>query len=76
MAMIYRLICGHHLSDNLINKLAGEVLAQVTRGGVIESLHLGHLIVLNSDGTTYLSKGNPELAFYPRSAVKSLQASW
>ena len=73
--MIYRLICGHHLSGNLINKFAGDVLAEVTRGGVIESLHLGHLIVLNSDGTTYLSKGSPELSFYPRSAVKSLQAS-
>ena len=51
------------------------VLAEVTRGGIVESLHLGHLIVLNSDGTTYLSRGSPELAFYPRSAVKSLQAS-
>jgi len=60
---------------NIINKLAGVVLAEVTRGGVIESLHLGHLIILNSDGTTYLSKGSPELSFYPRSAVKSLQAS-
>ena len=59
----------------VINKLAGDVLAEVTRGGVVESLHLGHLIILNSDGTTYLSKGSPELAFYPRSAVKSLQAS-
>ena len=59
----------------VINKLAGDVLAEVTRGGVIESLHLGHLIILNSDGTTYLSKGSPELSFYPRSAVKSLQAS-
>jgi len=45
------------------------------RGDLVESLHLGHLIVLNADGTTYLSKGSPELAFYPRSAVKSLQAS-
>ena len=51
------------------------MLAEVTRGGIVESLHLGHLIVLNSDGTTYLSKGSPELSFYPRSAVKSLQAS-
>ena len=59
----------------VINKFAGDVLAEVTRGGVVESLHLGHLIVLNSDGTTYLSKGSPELSFYPRSAVKSLQAS-
>jgi L-asparaginase II len=62
-------------TGRVINKFAGEVLAEVTRGGIVESLHLGHLIVLNSDGTTYLYKGSPELAFYPRSAVKSLQAS-
>ncbi len=57
------------------NKFAGEVLATVTRGGISESLHLGHLIVLNADGSIYLSKGSPELPIFPRSAVKSLQAS-
>jgi L-asparaginase II len=62
-------------TGRVINNFAGEVLAEVTRGGIVESLHLGHLVVLNSDGTTYLSKGSPELAFYPRSAVKSVQAS-
>jgi L-asparaginase II len=31
--------------------------------------------VLNADGSTYLSKGSPELPIYPRSAIKSLQAS-
>jgi L-asparaginase II len=65
------------LKDNLkINeKFAGEVLAKVTRGDLVESLHLGHLIVLNADGATYLSKGSPELPIYPRSAIKSLQAA-
>jgi len=65
------------LKDNLIinEKFAGEVLAKVTRGDLVESLHLGHLIVLNADGSTYLSKGSPELPIYPRSAVKSLQAA-
>ena len=57
------------------NKFAGEILATVTRGGIAESLHLGHLIVLNADGSIYLSKGSPELPIFPRSAVKSLQAS-
>jgi len=57
------------------NKFAGEILATVTRGGIAESLHLGHLIVLNADGSTYLLKGSPELPIFPRSAVKSLQAS-
>jgi len=65
------------LKDNLkINdKFAGEVLAKVTRGDLVESLHLGHLIVLNADGSTYLSKGSPKLPIYPRSAIKSLQAA-
>jgi L-asparaginase II len=65
------------LKDNLIinEKFSGEVLAKVTRGDLVESLHLGHLIVLNSDGSTYLSKGSPELPIYPRSAIKSLQAA-
>jgi L-asparaginase II len=70
-------IFGPHLKDNLkINdKFAGEVLAKVTRGDLVESLHLGHLLVLNADGSTYLSKGSPELPIYPRSAIKSLQAA-
>ena len=65
------------MKDNLkINEnFAGEVLAKVTRGDLVESLHLGHLIVLNADGRTYLSKGSPELPIYPRSAIKSLQAA-
>ena len=56
-------------------KFAGEVLVKVIRGDLVESLHLGHLIVLNADGSTYLSKGSPELPIYPRSAIKSLQAA-
>ena len=65
------------MKDNLkINEnFAGEVLAKVTRGDLVESLHLGHLMVLNADGSTYLSKGSPELPIYPRSAIKSLQAA-
>ena len=65
------------MKDNLtINeKFVGEVLAKVTRGDLVESLHLGHLIVLNADGSTYLSKGSPELPIYPRSAIKSLQTA-
>ena len=56
-------------------KFSGEILAKITRGDLVESLHLGHLIVLNADGSTYLSKGSPELPIYPRSAIKSLQAA-
>ncbi len=60
---------------NINDKFAGDVLAKVTRGDFVESLHLGHLIVLNADGSTYLTKGSPELPIYPRSAIKSIQAA-
>ena len=65
------------MKDNqkINEKFAGEILAKVTRGDLVESLHLGHLIVLNADGSTYLSKGSPELPIYPRSAIKSLQTA-
>ena len=68
---------GHLLKERvkINNKFAGEILATITRSGIAESLHLGHLMVLNSDGSTYLSKGSPDLPIFPRSAVKSLQAS-
>jgi len=62
-------------NQKINKKFVGEVLAKVTRGDLVESLHLGHLIVLNADGSIHLSKGSPELPIYPRSAVKSLQAA-
>lgn len=53
----------------------GELLAEVTRSGVVESVHTGHLVMLNSDGTIYKTRGNPELLIYPRSTIKSIQAA-
>jgi L-asparaginase II len=47
----------------------------VTRDGVIESLHLGHLVALNADGSTFISAGSPELPIFPRSAIKAIQAA-
>lgn len=32
--------------------MLGEVLAEVTRGGRVESVHAGHLVVLQADGRT------------------------
>jgi len=57
------------------NQFQGEVLATVTRAGVAESLHLGHLIALNADGSTFITKGSPHLYFFPRSAIKAIQAA-
>ncbi|MTA79618.1 MAG: hypothetical protein F2960_02695 [Actinobacteria bacterium] len=56
-------------------KFAGEVLAEVTRDGVVESLHLGHLVALNADGSVFISAGSPELPIFPRSSIKAIQAA-
>ncbi|TRZ86724.1 MAG: asparaginase [Streptomycetaceae bacterium] len=52
-----------------------EVLAEVTRSGVVESRHGGDAVLLNSDGSTLLSRGNPGSLIFPRSTVKVIQAS-
>ena len=54
---------------------APEVLAELVRNDVVESFHTGHLVMLNADGSIYKSKGNIDLPIFPRSSVKSLQAS-
>lgn len=55
--------------------MLGEVLAEVIRSGVVESVHAGHFIALNSDGSVFAQKGDPTLAIYSRSCLKSIQAS-
>ena len=52
-----------------------EVLAEYVRDGVVESEHLGHLIALGANGEAVLIKGDPNALIYPRSAIKSIQAS-
>ena len=59
----------------MTNFSAGETLAEITRSGVVESVHTGHLVILNSDGTVHLSKGDPTQLTYPRSTIKSIQTS-
>ena len=59
----------------MTNFSAGEILAEITRSGVVESVHSGHLVILNSDGSVHLSKGDPTQLTYPRSTIKSIQTS-
>jgi len=59
----------------MINAPVAEVLAEVTRDEVVESQHRGHLVLLNADGTLKMSRGNPATLIYPRSSIKSIQAS-
>ena len=50
------------------------VLVEVTRGGVVESLHRGAACVYDATGARVLAWGNVETPVFPRSAVKLLQA--
>lgn len=49
-------------------------VAHLVRGGVIEGIHYGSVAVLNPDGQVAFQLGDIEAAFYPRSALKPVQA--
>ncbi|MFJ4893460.1 asparaginase [Streptomyces sp. NPDC088788] len=49
-------------------------VARLVRGGVIEGIHYGSVVVLSADGGVDLQLGDIEAAFYPRSALKPVQA--
>ena len=52
-----------------------EVLAEYVRDGIVESVHRGYLVALNSDGSVNLALGNIEHLIFPRSTVKSIQGA-
>ena len=54
---------------------AGEVLLEVVRNEMVESIHLGHLLILGANGEEIVRIGDIDQLIYPRSAVKSLQAA-
>ncbi|MGA0852713.1 MAG: asparaginase, partial [Candidatus Nanopelagicaceae bacterium] len=54
---------------------SGEVLLEVIRNDLVESIHSGHLLILDRDGREVLALGDTDQLIYPRSAVKSLQTS-
>jgi L-asparaginase II len=49
-------------------------VAHVIRGGMVEGVHHGSVVVLGPGGGTAFRLGDADAAFYPRSAVKPLQA--
>ncbi|TXC98384.1 asparaginase [Streptomyces sp. ISID311] len=49
-------------------------VAHVVRGGMIEGVHHGSVVVLAADGSVAFQAGDIEAACYPRSALKPLQA--
>ncbi|MBL1084527.1 asparaginase [Streptomyces actinomycinicus] len=49
-------------------------VAHLVRGGIIEGIHYGSVVVLDADGRVRFQLGDIEAAFYPRSALKPVQA--
>ncbi|MBZ9643617.1 asparaginase, partial [Streptomyces sp. PSKA30] len=49
-------------------------VAHLIRGGMVEGIHYGSVVVLGADGEVQLQLGDIEAAFYPRSALKPVQA--
>ncbi|MET8944321.1 asparaginase [Streptomyces sp. NPDC004542] len=49
-------------------------VAHLIRGGIVEGVHYGSVAVLDGDGQVRLQLGDIEAAFYPRSALKPVQA--
>lgn len=49
-------------------------LVEVTRGDIVESIHFGAFVVVDSRGKIIASEGNPQLMTYPRSSMKPFQA--
>lgn len=54
--------------------MEAPVLAKVFRGETLESVHRGHLVVMDGEGQIVHSLGDPDLVTYFRSAAKPFQA--
>lgn len=54
--------------------MTSGLLAEVLRGGRVESSHVGRAVVVDSDGDVLWSLGNVETPVFPRSTVKALLA--
>ena len=51
-----------------------EVLAEIHRGPLIESIHHGHAVICDDNGAIIEAWGNPDESVFPRSSSKMIQA--
>lgn len=54
--------------------MESEILVKVIRGETVESIHRGHFIVIDGDGNTIASAGDPSTVTFFRSSAKPFQA--
>lgn len=57
----------------MVRMTAGEPIAAVWRGGILEGVHSGHMRVEDGTGKVLLSRGE-DVEFFPRSSLKPFQA--
>lgn len=53
--------------------MQAELLANVIRGNTVESVHTGHIYIIDGEGREVASIGDPSTVTYFRSACKALQ---
>jgi L-asparaginase II len=53
--------------------MSNPMIAEVTRGSIVESRHTGSYAVVNGEGQVVAAEGDVAAAIYPRSAVKAFQ---
>ena len=53
----------------------GEILLEVVRNEMVESIHSGHLLITDKAGASILELGDLDSPIYPRSAIKAIQAA-
>jgi L-asparaginase II len=53
---------------------AAQPIAELWRGGHLESVHLGHAVICDASGRVTEAWGDPDLVMFPRSSCKMVQA--
>jgi L-asparaginase II len=54
--------------------MSADILAKVIRGNTVESIHRGHLIILDGEGNVLHAAGSPKTVTFFRSSSKPFQA--
>lgn len=54
--------------------MANPIIAEVTRGSHVESVHRGRIVAVNADGDLLHAAGDVDEPTFPRSALKLMQA--
>jgi L-asparaginase II len=60
--------------DKRSRTLTNPILVEITRGGLVESIHRGTVAIARADGTLTWSLGDIETPTFPRSSLKMVQA--